>query len=201
MILRVHPDNPNPRLVEHAVRILQDDGVAIYPTDTIYGLGCAINSPKAVERIIQMKGLKPKGAQFSFICESISQITEFARVSNEDFRMLREYLPGPFTFILPGLKRLPEYFHGKRKTVGIRIPNHKVPIALVHELGVPILTTSLPLGEEVSEYGQDPELMEARWGHLVDVVIDSGIGALAPSTVVDCTGAEPEILREGKGCL
>lgn len=199
MLVRIHPDSPPPRAISQAVRLLEDDGVIIYPTDTVYGLGCAINRPKAIARIRQLKGLKEKEALFSFICESISQVSQFSDISNENFARLREYLPGPYTLILPGRKRLPAYVQGKRRTIGARIPGHEVPLALVRELGVPLVSTSLPLQSVGTEFGTDPELMHEQWGLRVDMVIDSGLGGCVPSTVLDCTGEEVVVLRAGKG--
>lgn len=199
MLVELYKESVSPRVIDPIVEVLASDGVVIYPTDTLYGVGCAINSSKGVERIIRLKGLKPKEALFSFLCESLSQISEFAKVSDSSFRVIRNHLPGPFTMILPGLSKVPPYFISKRKTVGVRIPDHAIPIALVRGLGVPILTTSLPVVSDEQEYNEYPGLMEERWGHLVDVVIDSGPVPPNPSTVVDLTGASPVVLRAGKG--
>ena len=201
MRIRIYEDAPAPEAIEKVVHILQQGGVIIYPTDTLYGMGCAIDNARAVERIMQLKGIKPKNAQFSFICESISQVAEFARISDSNFQLMRRNLPGPFTFVLPGLNRVPSYFISARKTVGIRIPNNTIPCTIVKELGIPILTTSLPYTGDEAQYAMYPELMEERWGHAVDIVIDGGVGALEGSTVVDCTGKDPDILRQGKGHL
>lgn len=201
MPIRIYADAPAPEAIEKVVSTLQEGGVIIYPTDTLYGMGCAINNARAVERIMQLKGIKPKNAQFSFICESISQVAEFARISDTNFQLMRRNLPGPFTFVLPGLNRVPSYFISSRKTVGIRIPDNAIPCMLVKELGIPILTTSLPYTADEAQYAMYPELMEERWGHAVDIVIDGGLGALEGSTVVDCTGKEPNIVRQGKGLL
>ncbi|HOU74630.1 MAG TPA: L-threonylcarbamoyladenylate synthase, partial [Tenuifilum sp.] len=170
-------------------------------TDTVYGIGCDITNVKAVERVIKLKGLKPKDAHFSFICKDLSNIADFAKVSNPTFKLMKKNLPGPFTFVLPGLHRVLDYFLSKRKTVGIRIPNHQIPLELVDRLGNPILTTSLKDSDEVVEYTTDPELIYENYKHLVDVVIDGGVGGNIPSTIVDCSGDEPIILREGLGEL
>jgi len=201
LYITMHPQNPNPRDLDRVVAVLQRGGVIIYPTDTVYGIGCDITNVKAVERVIKLKGLKPKDAHFSFICKDLSNIADFAKVSNPIFKLMKKNLPGPFTFILPGLHRVPDYFLSKRKTVGIRIPNHQIPLELVERLGNPILTTSLKDSDEVIEYTTDPELIYENYKHLVDVVIDGGIGGNIPSTIVDCSGDEPIILREGLGEL
>lgn len=201
LYITMHPQNPNPRDLDRVVAVLQRGGVIIYPTDTVYGIGCDITNLKAVERVIKLKGLKPKDAHFSFICKDLSNIADFAKVSNPIFKLMKKNLPGPFTFILPGLHRVPDYFLSKRKTVGIRIPNHQIPLELVDRLGNPILTTSLKDSDEVIEYTTDTELIYENYKHLVDVVIDGGIGGNIPSTIVDCSGDEPVIIREGLGEL
>jgi len=201
LYITMHPQNPNPRDIDRVVAVLQRGGVVIYPTDTVYGIGCDITNVKAVERVIKLKGLKPKDAHFSFICMDLSNIADFAKVSNPTFKLMKKNLPGPFTFILPGLHRVPDYFLSKRKTVGIRVPDHQIPLELVDRLGNPILTTSLKDSDEVVEYTTDPELIYENYKHLVDVVIDGGIGGNIPSTIVDCSGDEPVILREGLGEL
>lgn len=201
LYISIHPKNPNPRDIDRVVAVLQRGGVVIYPTDTVYGIGCDITNVKAVERVIKLKGLKPKDAHFSFICKDLSNIADFAKVSNPTFKLMKKNLPGPFTFVLPGLHRVPDYFLSKRKTVGIRVPNHQIPMELVDRLGNPILTTSLKDSDEVVEYTTDPELIYENYKHLVDAVIDGGVGGNIPSTIVDCSGDEPIILREGLGKL
>lgn len=201
MLIKIYPDNPNPRDLDRVVDILREGGVIIYPTDTVYGIGCDITKQRAVERIIKIKGLKPKDAQFSFICSDLSHISDFARVDNSTFKLLKRNLPGPFTFVLPGLNRVPDYFIGKRKSVGIRIPDHSIPIELVKLLGNPILTTSLKDDDEFIEYTTDPELIYEKYSDLVDLVIDAGYGDNVPSTIIDCTEEEPVVVREGKGEL
>jgi tRNA threonylcarbamoyl adenosine modification protein (Sua5/YciO/YrdC/YwlC family) len=201
MFLKIYPENPNPRDLDTIVSILRDGGVIIYPTDTVYGIGCDITKPKAIERIIKIKEMKPKDAKFSFICSDLSHIADFARVDNSTFKLLKRNLPGPFTFILPGLNRVPDYFMSKRKTVGIRIPDHSIIVELVRLLGNPILTTSLKDDDEVIEYTTDPELIYEKYEDLVEVVIDGGFGNNIPSTIVDCTTDEPTVVREGKGEL
>lgn len=201
LYIKMYPQNLNPRDIGRAVEVLKRGGVIIYPTDTVYGIGCDITNTKAVERIIKIKGMKPKEANFSFICHDLSHIADFARVDNRTFRLMKKNLPGPFTFILPGLNRVPDYFLSRRKTVGIRIPNHPIPVEIVRQLGNPILTTSLKDSDEVIEYTTDPELIFENYQNLVDLVIDGGAGNNIPSTVVDCTGDEPAIIREGLGEL
>ena len=201
MLIKIYPDNPNLRELERVVEILRDGGVIIYPTDTVYGIGCDITKPRAVERIIQIKGMKLKDAKFSFICSDLSHIADFARVGNSTFKLLKRNLPGPFTFIIPGLNKVPDYFISKRKTVGIRNPNNPIPLELVRLLGNPLLTTSLKDDDDVIEYTTDPELIYEKYADIVDVVIDGGYGDNSPSTVVDCTTDEAVIIREGKGEL
>jgi tRNA threonylcarbamoyl adenosine modification protein (Sua5/YciO/YrdC/YwlC family) len=201
MLIKIYPNNPDLAELKRVADVLRDGGVIIYPTDTVYGIGCDITKPKAVERIIKIKGLKPKEAQFSFICSDLSHISDFARVDNSTFKLLKRNLPGPFTFVLPGLNRVPNYFMSKRKTVGIRIPNHPIPLELVRLLGNPILTTSLKDDDEVLEYSTDPELIYEKYSDLVDVIIDGGYGDNVASTIVDCTTDEPTLIREGKGEL
>jgi tRNA threonylcarbamoyl adenosine modification protein (Sua5/YciO/YrdC/YwlC family) len=201
MLIKIYPENPNPKDIGRVVDVLRRGGVIIYPTDTVYGIGCDITQNKAVERIIKLKGIKPKDAQFSFICSDLSHISDFAKVDNSVFRLLKRNLPGPFTFILPGHHRVPDYFISKRKTVGIRIPLCSIPLALVRELGNPIMTTSIKDDDELLEYTTDPELIHEKYCDLVDLVIDGGFGDNVASTVVDCTEPDPVIVREGKGDL
>jgi tRNA threonylcarbamoyl adenosine modification protein (Sua5/YciO/YrdC/YwlC family) len=201
MLIKLYQENPNPREVEKVVEVLRKGGVIIYPTDTVYGLGCDITNTRAVERIIKIKGIRPKDASFSFICADLSNIAEYAKVDNPTFKLMKKNLPGPFTFILPGYNKVPDYFITKRKTVGIRVPNNSIPIEIVTMLGNPILTTSIKDEDGIVEYTTDPELIHERYQDIVDLVIDGGYGDNVASTIVDCTGSEPEIVREGKGVL
>ncbi len=201
MLIKLYPENPNPREVEKVVEVLRKGGVIIYPTDTVYGLGCDITNTRAVERIIKIKGIRPKDASFSFICADLSNIAEYAKVDNPTFKLMKKNLPGPFTFILPGYNKVPDFFITKRKTVGIRVPNNSIPIEIVTMLGNPILTTSIKDEDGIVEYTTDPELIHERYQDIVDLVIDGGYGDNVASTIVDCTGSEPEIVREGKGVL
>lgn len=199
--IKIYPENPNPHDIERVVEVLGKGGVIIYPTDTVYGIGCDISNAKAVERVIRIKGIKAKDAQFSFICHDLSHIADYAKVSNSAFKLMKKNLPGPFTFVLPGLNRVPEHFISKRKTVGIRVPNNNIPLELVNMLGKPILTTSIKDKDELVEYTTDPDQIFENYQHLVDVVIDGGSGNNVPSTVVDCTGNDFEIIRQGLGEL
>lgn len=201
MLVKIYPENPNLRQVELVVNVLREGGIIIYPTDTVYGLGCDITNPKAVERIIKLKGYKPKETHFSFICSDLSHISDYAKVDNSTFRLLKRNLPGPFTFILPGFNKVPDYFISKRKTVGIRIPDNPIPIEIVKMLGNPIMTTSIKDEDELIEYTTDPELIYEKYSEIVDIVVDGGYGDNIPSTVVDCTESEPMVVREGKGKL
>ena len=198
MLLNIHPLNPQPRQVKAVVECLLDGGVIIYPTDTIYGLGCAINQHKAIERICRIKQVDPQKAQLSFICHSLSDMSKYTRqVSTPMYRMLKEHLPGPYTFILPASKEVPRILQSKKSTVGLRIPANKIALTIVEQLGHPLLSASLP-GEMVEEY-TDPELIHENFGNLVDIVIDGGIGGMYPSTVIDCTGETYQLIRQGLG--
>lgn len=201
MLLPLHPLNPNPRNLKMIVECLKDGGVIIYPTDTVYGMGCDIFHQKAVERICRIKQIDPKKAQLSFICHDLSHLADFAKaVDTPLFRLLKRSLPGPFTFILPASKLVPKLLKAKKNTVGIRVPDNLVCRTIVKELGNPVMNTSLPEDEYVEDY-TDPEIIHERFGDLVDIVVDGGIGGMIPSTVVDCTTGSPVILREGLGKL
>lgn len=198
MLLHIHPDNPQPRLIRTVVECLQRGGIIIYPTDTIYGLGCDILQQKAVERICRIKNVDPKKAQLSFICSDLSHLSEYAKqLPNAVYRLLKEYLPGPYTFILPASKMVPRILQSKKDTIGLRIPDNKIAAAIVKELGRPILSASLP-GEMVEDY-TDPEVMYENFMNQVDIIIDGGIGGTVASTIIDCTGDEPLLVREGLG--
>lgn len=202
MLIRIHPDNPGERQISQVVEILKQGGLIIYPTDTVYGLGCDIFNQKAVEKIARIRKVKPENAKFSFICHDLSHLSDYTRhIDNSTFRLLRKNLPGPFTFILPANNSIPKLFKNKKKTVGIRIPDHNIPIEIVKQLGNPILTTSIHDEDEIIEYTTDPELIHEKYCELVDLVIDGGYGNNVPSTVVDCTGEDPIILRQGIGEL
>ena len=200
MLIKLYDTNPNPREVDKVVNILKEGGIVIYPTDTVYAMGCDALNVRAVEQICKIKGINPQKTKLSIICEDLSNISEYAKVSNNVFKLMKRNLPGPFTFILSATNSLPKIYRN-RKEVGIRIPNNNIILTLVRELGNPILTTSVRSKDDLIEYCTDPELIEEEYGSLVDLVIDGGYGSLEPSTVVDCTGDELEIIRQGKGEL
>lgn len=198
MLIRVHPENPQPRLIKQVVETLKNGGVIIYPTDTIYGLGCDIFQQKAIERIARIKKVDPRKAQLSFVCSDLSHLSDFAKqIPTSTFRLLKEYLPGPFTFILPASKMVPRILQSKKDTIGLRIPDNKIALAIVNELGRPILSASLP-GEQVEDY-TDPEVMFENFRNEAEIIIDGGFGGTVPSTVIDCTGDSPVITRQGLG--
>jgi tRNA threonylcarbamoyl adenosine modification protein (Sua5/YciO/YrdC/YwlC family) len=202
MLLAIHPDNPPERLLRQVVDCLESGGVIIYPTDTVYGIGCDIRNRKAMEKICRIKGIKPEKASLSCICSDLSNISEYAiHVTTPLYKMMKRTLPGPFTFILEASSQIPRYFQSNKKTVGIRVPNHKIPLELVRLLGSPIVNTSLRDNDALIEYTTDPELIHEQYEKLVDIVIDGGFGGNIPSTVVDCSKGDGtwEILREGKG--
>ena len=202
MLLHIHPDNPNPREIAIAVEALKNNGLIIYPTDTVYGLAWDINSPKAFDQIVRIKGKSALKENFSLICSDLSQVSQFTmHINNAVFKLLKRNLPGPFTFILNANNNVPRFYKTKKKTVGIRIPNNNIAIELVNRLGHPIMTTSLHDEDEILEYMTDPELIHDKYEHLVDFVVDGGYGNNEASTVVDCTGDEIEILRQGIGEL
>ncbi len=194
----MHPDNPAERQIRQIVEILKEGGVIIYPTDTVYGIGCDIYKPKAIERVAQIKGLKPEKANFSIICYDLSHISDFTRpIDNNIFKLMKRNLPGPFTFILEANNNVPKILKANRKSIGIRVPDNKIIREIVKELGNPIITTSLKTNDEIIEYNTDPELIFEEYRNLVDAVIDGGYGGLVASTVVDCTVNPPEIVRMG----
>ena len=198
MLLHVHPDNPNQRHIKTIVECLQDGGIIIYPTDTIYGLGCNIFQHKALERIARIKQVEPEKAQLSFICYDLSDLSKYTRsISTPLYRLLKNYLPGPYTFILPASREVPKMLQSKKSTIGLRIPDNNIARGIVHELGSPILSASLP-GEMVEEY-TDPELIYENFKNRVDIVVDGGTGSMIPSTIVDCTTDEYTVLRQGAG--
>lgn len=198
MYLHIHPQTPQPRNVSTVAGILDKGGVIVYPTDTIYGLGCDIRQPKAIQRICRIKNIDPAKAQLSFVCYDLSDMSKYIKtISTSTFRMLKHYLPGPYTFILPASKEVPKLLKSKKDTVGLRIPDNNIARSIVKELGRPVLSASLP-GEMVEEY-TDPELIYRNFEKLVDVVIDGGIGGMVPSTIIDCTSEEPELKRQGLG--
>jgi tRNA threonylcarbamoyl adenosine modification protein (Sua5/YciO/YrdC/YwlC family) len=198
MLLPLHHQNPQPRNIKTIVDTLRKGGVIVYPTDTIYGLGCDIFHPEAIERICRIKNVDPQKAQLSFVCYDLSDMSQYTRsLSTPLYRLIKSHLPGPYTFILPASKEVPKLLKSKKNTVGLRIPDNLIALSIVKELGHPILSATLP-GEMVEEY-TDPELIHANFHKLVDIVVDGGIGGTVPSTIIDCTGDEPVVTRVGLG--
>lgn len=202
MLIKIYPENPNYKEIEKVITVLQRGGIVIYPTDTVYGMGCDMHNHKAVEKIAKLKGIKMEKAQFSLIYHSLSQLSEYTRpISNNVFKLMKKNLPGPFTFILIANNKVPEIFQSNKRTVGIRIPNNPIILEIAQEFGSPLLTTSVHDDDEIIEYTTDPELIHEKYKDLVDLVIDGGFGQTTPSTVVDCTSDEPVITRQGIGEL
>lgn len=198
-LIKVHPENPHERAIEQIVEVLKNGGLIIYPSDTVYGLGCDITNMKAMERLSKLKGIKLEKSQFSFVCNDLSHLSQYTKpISNSNFKLLRRALPGPFTFVLEASNNLPNTYKN-RKTVGIRVPDHLVPKMIVEKLGNPIASTSIKDDDEIVEYTTDPELIAEKFDKLVDLVIDSGVGDNHASTIVDITNDDVVVLREGKG--
>ncbi|MBO3097686.1 L-threonylcarbamoyladenylate synthase [Gelidibacter pelagius] len=199
--IRIYEENPNAKEIKKVIKVLKNGGLIIYPTDTVYGLGCDINNIKALERVAQIKGVKLDKANFSFICHDLSNLSDYVKqIDTTTFKILKRALPGPYTFILPGAKTLPHPFK-KKKTVGIRVPNNNIALEIVRQLGRPIISTSIRDEDEIIEYTTDPELILEKWDNLVDLVIDGGYGDNLASTIIDLSEDEPIIVREGKGSL
>jgi tRNA threonylcarbamoyl adenosine modification protein (Sua5/YciO/YrdC/YwlC family) len=200
MLLTIHPQDPQDRLIKKVAEVLRSGGVIIYPTDTVYGFGCDIFQPKAIERICRIKGIDPQKANLSFVCSDLSDLSKYAKsISTPQYRFIKNYIPGPFTFILPASKEVPKILKSKKDTIGIRVPNHYITHAIAAELGHPILSSSLP-GEMVEEY-TDPEYIHEKFEKLVDLVVDGGIGGMEYSTIVDMTEEEPVVTRQGIGVI
>jgi tRNA threonylcarbamoyl adenosine modification protein (Sua5/YciO/YrdC/YwlC family) len=200
MLIKLYEKNPDPLIIDLAVEVLQKGGVIIYPTDTVYGIGCDITKARAIERVARIKGIKPEKANFAFICSDLSHLSDYARqVDNQTFRLMKANLPGPYTFILHASHNVPRILKKNKKTVGIRIPDNNIILEIVRKLERPILTTSLKEDDEILEYSTDPDVIYDEYKDLVDMVIDGGYGGVIPSTVIDCTGDEPEVIREGLG--
>ena len=198
MLIQLHPDNPQLRQLKTIIECLLDGGIIIYPTDTIYGLGCDIFQRKGIERICRIKKIDPEKAQLSFVCNDLSDLSKYTKsISTPLYRLLKNYLPGAFTFILPASKEVPKILYGKKNTIGLRIPDNKIANSIVEQLGHPLLSASLP-GEMVEEY-TDPELIYENFNKLVDIVIDGGSGGMTPSTIIDCTEEPYQIIRQGLG--
>lgn len=200
MLIKIYPDNPNLKEIDKAVAVLRDGGLLIYPTDTVYAMGCDALNVRAVEKICKLKGIDPRKEYLSIVCYDLSNISEYAKVDNATFKLMKKNLPGPFTFILASNSNLPKIFRN-RKTVGIRVPDNNIAREIIRQLGRPLLTTSVHNDDEILEYVTDPELLHERYEGEVDMVIDGGFGGLLASTVVDCSEGDAEIVREGKGEL
>ena len=199
--IKIYENNPNEVVIKKVVEVLKNGGLVIYPTDTVYGLGCDITNTKALERIAKIKGVKLEKANFSFICSDLSHISDYIKqIDTATFKILKRALPGPYTFILPGNNNLPKEFK-KKTTVGIRVPDNAIALEIVRQLGNPIVSTSIHDEDEVLEYSTDPELIFEKWQNLVDIVIDGGYGDNIGSTIIDLSGFEPVVIREGKGSL
>ena len=200
LLLEVHPDNPNPHLIEKIVTCLKEGGVIVYPTDTVYAIGCDIYNHKALERVCLIKGIKMSKANFSFICSSLSHISDFSRnVSTPIYKIMRQSLPGPYTYILQATSTVPKLFKSKKKTVGIRVPNNNIALDIVIALGNPLLSTSIHKDEDLLAYPTDPRIIFEQYKNVTDITVDGGYGRSRESTIIDCTGEEPEIIREGLG--
>lgn len=199
--IKIYEDKPNEAAVAKVVKVLREGGLVIYPTDTVYGLGCDITNTKALERVAKIKGIKLEKANFSFVCENLSNLSDYVKqIDTSTFKLLKRALPGAYTFILPGNNNLPKEFK-KKTTVGIRVPDNSIALEIVRQLGNPIVSTSIYDDDEVLEYSTDPELIFEKWQNLVDVVVDGGYGDNQPSTIIDLSGFEPVVIREGKGSL
>jgi tRNA threonylcarbamoyl adenosine modification protein (Sua5/YciO/YrdC/YwlC family) len=200
MMVKLYNENPNTRIIRKITETLHDGGIIIFPTDTVYGIGCELTNQKAVDKVARFKGVKVENVKFSFICSDLSHLSDYTQpIPNTVFKLMKNHLPGPFTFILEANKNVPRYFKGKKKTVGIRVPDNAIIRSIVEELGNPILSTSLHDEDTILEYVTDPELIYERFKEIADIIIDGGAGGLIPSTVVDCIGKVPEIIRQGKG--
>lgn len=200
MLLTIHPDNPDKRKIGQAIQVLKKGGIVIYPTDTVYSMACDLMNRKAVERMAQIKGIKIEEANFSLICYDLSHISDYTvQFGNNIYKLMKRALPGPYTFILNANNSVPKLFKSKKKTIGIRVPDNNIARVLVEELGNPLISTSVHDDDEILEYITDPELIHEKYEKILDLVIDGGYGKNEASTIIDCTGSEPEILREGIG--
>lgn len=202
MLIKLYERNPDLNVVSDIVDLLERGGVIIYPTDTVYGIGCSITKARAIEKVARIKGVKPQKTNFSFICSDLSHLSDYAKqVNNNAFKLMKACLPGPYTFILNASSNVPKLLKSNKKTIGIRVPDNNIILELVRQLGQPILTTSLKENDEILEYHTDPELIHEEYKDIVDLVIDGGYGGLIPSTILDCTDIEPVLVRQGLGEL
>jgi len=200
VLIKIYSENPNPKHIQQIVSVLERGGVIIYPTDSVYSIGCDINNHKAFEKLAKLKGIKPDKAQFAIICHDLSHLSFYTKpLNNSIYKMMKRALPGAYTFLLNASNQIPKIFRSKKKTIGIRIPDNDIARLIVKELGRPLVVSSVK--DDEVEYTTDPELIHEKFGHLVDIVVDGGIGNIEESTVVDCTGNSPEIIREGAGDL
>ncbi len=200
MLINIHPDNPDPRKVKQVIECLLGGGVIIFPTDSVYSIGCDLNNSKAVERVARIKGIQLKDANFSLVCRDLSHLSEYCKpIENNIYKLMKRALPGPYTFILNANNNVPKIFKSKKKTIGIRVPDHPVSLAIVTAMGSPLVSTSVHDDDEILEYTTDPELIHERYEDQVDMVIHGGIGNMEASTVFDCTSGMPELVREGRG--
>lgn len=201
-LLKIHPESPEMRKISRVIEVLRNGGIIIYPTDTVYGIGCDLMNKKAIQRLLQIKGIKAKHLNLSFICNDLSQIASFTRpISNPVFKIMRKCLPGPFTFLLESNHKVPKILDQSKKTVGVRVPDNKIPLAIVNELGNPLISASIKDDDEIVEYISDPAIIYQNYGNLVDVIVDGGFSNIIPSTVVDCSKGDIEVIREGAGDL
>lgn len=197
-LLKIHPENPEGRKIDQVCEVLKNGGMVIYPTDSVYAVGCDISRQDVVERIYQFKGLDPTKANMTFLCSSISQVSEYAsQINNEVFRIMKRNTPGPFTFIIKANNTVPKIFKNKRRTIGVRIPSNKIVLDIIEKMGRPLMSTSLKRDDDILEYYTEPSYIFEKHGNLFDLIIDGGIGRMEPSTIVDCTEPVPEIIREG----
>jgi len=200
MLLKIYPQNPSSRQIDKVIECLRNGGIIIYPTDTVYAMGCDIYQSRALDRIAMIKGIKKEKANFSFVCHNLSQLSDFSRpIDNSVFKLMKNVLPGPYTFILNANNNVPKIFQNKKKTIGIRIPDNNIVKEIVSELGNPIMSTSIHDEDEILEYITDPELINEKYKDKVDIIIDGGFGGNQASTIIDCTGGEIVVVREGKG--
>ncbi len=201
MLLKIHPQNPESRKIQSVIECLKDGGTVIYPTDSVYGLGCDLLNNRSIEKVAKIKGVRLEKVDFSIICKDLSNISDYCKpLSNEVFRLLKKVLPGPYTFILNANHNVPKLFNKNKKTIGIRVPNHEIPLQIVSKLGNPIITTSIHDDDEIIEYTTDPSLIYEKYKNMVDIVIDGGYGNIEPTTIIDCTDV-PEIIRQGIGII